>query len=87
MKPTSIHSKADLRQQIEKYQRNADLCENAIKQLSGITPIDFTFSFSIRDLVILRLEIPENGLDFTISFFISWLQRYRRNIADLEKAL
>jgi hypothetical protein len=85
MNPIQFTSKADLSQQIDKCQHSADLCEDAIKQLSGITPDNFVFSFSIRGLEILRFDIPENGLEFTIGFFMSWLQRYRRDIADLKK--
>ena len=87
MKPICITSTADLIRHIARCQHMIDLCEDCISQFSGVTPDSFVFSFSIRGKEIVKFDISENESEFTMSFFISWLQYYRRTLTALEKML
>lgn len=89
MNPINVTPTADIRQQIEQYQYKADLCSDVIKQLTGVTSdgSTLTFSFSIRGKAIVKLDFNESESEFVMSFFVSWLQRYRRTLADLKGKL
>lgn len=89
MTPFNATPTADIHQQIEQCQYKADLCSDVIKQLSGVTSdgSTLTFSFSIRGKVLVTLDFNESDSEFTMSFFVSWLQRYRRTLADLKGKL
>lgn len=89
MNPINVTPTADTRQQIEQCQYNIDLCEDVIKQLSGVTSDGsiLSFSFSVREVVLVRLSYNESETEFVLSFFMSWLQRYRRTLADLKGKL
>lgn len=89
MHPINVTPSADIIQQIEQCQYKVNLCEDVIKQLSGVTSDGsiLSFSFSVRDMVLVRLSYTENETEFVLSFFMSWLQRYRRTLADLKGKL
>lgn len=87
MNPINVTSATDLRQLISNYQHKADQCEDVIKQLSGAVPDNSALLFSISGKEIVRFDLGEYESDFAMSFFVSWLQRYRLILAALKDRL
>jgi hypothetical protein len=60
------------------YQNMVDLCADAIKQLTGHTPENFTFVFAINETPIVTIPIGEEDGSFCVGVFMSWHQFYSR---------
>ena len=83
MKPIPSTSLADARAQANRCRQKIELCRDAIKMLSGATPDDFAFTFSMRGVPVLTLEIDENEADLCMSYFAYWHQFLGRRLNQL----
>jgi len=83
MKPLLITSVADARAHAARCRQKLDLCRDAIRMLTGATPDNFTFTFSMRGKPVLELDIDENEADLCMSYFAYWNQFLGRRLKDL----
>lgn len=78
MKPLQITSLGQLHQHIANCQNKAESCHDAITMLTGMTPEDFKFTFTIKGSTVLTFEMGENDLDVCMAFFTYFYQYYSR---------
>jgi hypothetical protein len=62
-------------------------CTDAIQQLSGFTPDEFTFTFSIKGRPIVTMPIEESESRFCIGVFMQWHKFYSQEIRNAYREL
>src|SRR5688572_27792152 len=65
-----------LKARIARCEAMLETCTDVIKQLSGFTPDEFKFTFSIKNRPIVTLDIDENESRFCIGVFMQWHKFY-----------
>jgi hypothetical protein len=87
MKPLLFTSRADVSKEIDRCRLRINQCADVIKQLSGVTPDRFSFSFCIGEQEIVKFEIAEDESEFQLAYFMSWHSFYSKRLAVIEKLL
>lgn len=69
------------------YTNMIDHCVDMLKNLSGYTPDNFKFTFTIQDKPIVSIPIGEEEGNFCMGFFMSWHQYYSRKLREVNALL
>jgi len=72
----------DLRRRYAHYQTMVDHCSDAIRQLTGYTPENFYFVFTINETPVVSIPIGEEEGNFCVGVFMSWHQFYSRKLRE-----
>lgn len=79
--PNEITALTQLR---DNYLLMSHQCVDAIKYLSGYTPTDSKFTFSIGSLPVLTIDISqEEDAGFCLGIFMMWHQCYARKLREV----
>ena len=72
----------DLQRLQDHYHTMVEHCSDAIKQLTGYTPDNFKFVFTIDETPIVSIPISEEDGNFCVGVFMSWHQYFSRKLRD-----
>lgn len=82
-----LNTNLTLQMQLDNCHQRIDQCIDVIKQLTGVTPDHFTFTFSIGRAVITEFEIGIDESNFAMSFFMAWHQFYSKKLLKLRSEM
>lgn len=71
----------------DRYITKVHQCADVIKFLSGDTPKDFRFNFTIGTQQVVSIDIGEDEGNFCLGVFMAWHQHYSRKIREVGEQL
>ena len=67
----------------DRYSHQVHQCTDIIKLLSGYTPKDFRFNFTIGTRQVVSIDIGSGEGNFCLGVFMSWHQYYSRKLKEV----